>query len=154
LRYFLFPILVTFFLGCSQKNYTSKESYLITFKSKELKFSDMGFISKNDDSILVDIFSVGNQVLKLEMGSFISVNDGVPTPYSFFNKKVFQSEYPSKTVKYIFSGSPIFDGKNLEKTSDGFSQHIGENILYKVSKKSTYFKDKMNGVLIKIVKLK
>jgi len=112
----------------------------------------MGIISKSEDSILVDIFAVGHQVLKLEMGTFISVNGGVPTPYKIFNMKFLQSEYPSKIIKNIFSGKPIFSSQNLDKNFNGFSQKIDE-IIYKVSKTNIYFKDSKSKILIKIRKI-
>jgi len=111
----------------------------------------MGFISKGKDSTLVDIFSVGNQVLKLEMGNLISINDGIPIPYPMFNIRFLNSNYPSKTIKYIFLGKAIFNGKNLEKDGNMFSQKIG-NIIYTVSPKKIYFKDIDNGIMIKIKK--
>jgi hypothetical protein len=45
---------------------------------------------------------------------------------------------------------------NLNRYNNGFSQFIKDdnvNIIYKVDHKRIYFKDKKNGILIKIKKL-
>lgn len=146
LSFLIFAILL---LGCSQKEFSQKEQYLITIKSKDLKFSDIGYISKNSDSVLVDIFSLGNQVLKFEMGNFISINGKTPILYSMFNAKFLDSTYPSQIIKNIFLGKPIFRGKNLEQDKNSFSQNIGK-IIYRVSKNEIYFRDVKNSILIRI----
>ncbi|EJF07504.1 hypothetical protein ThvES_00003420 [Thiovulum sp. ES] len=137
-------------LGCSQK-YISHENYLITIKTNRLKYSDIGIISRSENGVKVEIFSVGNQILELELDSFVSVNGETPIPYSIFNSKFLSKKYPEQIIKNIFSGKEIFGGKNRQNIYDGFQQKI-ENINYRVTKKEIRFKDK--NILIKIKNLK
>ncbi len=147
-RFLLFIIPLIFFINCSQK-YVTRGSYLITFKSKDMKFSDMGFIAKDGENIRVTIYSFGKLAFDLEMENLISVNGDIPIPYTLFNLKYLSSDYPAKTIKNIFLGQPIFDKKNLKKEVDGFSQEFN-SIIYKVSKNKIFFKDKKNRIFIQI----
>jgi hypothetical protein len=148
LRIFLGGILLLN-LGCSQK-YISHNNYLITIKTNKLKYSDIGIISKSQNSVKVEIFSVGNQILELELDSFVSVNGDTPIPYSIFNSKFLAQNYPNKIIKNIFRGKEIFNGKNRKEMKNGFEQNIGK-IKYRVTKTEIRFKDEKN--LIKIKKL-
>jgi hypothetical protein len=136
-------------LGCSTK-YISKKNYLITIKTKNLKYSDIGIISKSKTGVKVDIFSVGNQILKLEFEDFVSVNGETPIPYSLFNSKFFNSKYPNEMVKRIFRGEEIFGGKNKIEIQGGFEQKIG-NIKYKATKKMIVFRDQKSLIKIKLL---
>jgi len=111
----------------------------------------MGFVSKSEkeDSVLVAIFSLGNQILEMEIDNFISINGSPPIPPSIFNSKYLNSNYPSDTLKNIFLGKPIFNSKNLIYSENGFSQDIG-SIKYRVSKDKIYFRDRENRVFIKL----
>lgn len=151
-------LLATLFLeivltGCSHHIYRTKSPYLITIKSDELKFSDMGFIAKSEreHSVLVTIFSLGNQVLKLEIDQFISIDDGTPIPPSIFNSKYLNSDYPSNTLRDIFLGKPIFNSQNIIYSEKSFSQEIN-SIKYRVSESEIYFKDRDRRILIKLQK--
>ena len=55
LRFFILIIPFIFFINCTQK-YVTRGSYLITFKSKDMKFYDMGFIAKDGENIRVTIY--------------------------------------------------------------------------------------------------
>jgi hypothetical protein len=150
LRIFLGGILLLNLLSCSKK-YISHDNYLITIKTNKLKYSDIGIISQSQNSVKVEIFSVGNQILELELDSFVSVNGETPIPYSIFNSKFLNKKYPEKIIKNIFSGKEIFSGKNRQNIEGGFQQKI-ENINYLVTKTEIRFKDK--NILIKIKNLK
>jgi hypothetical protein len=72
---------------------------------------------------------------------------------SSFNEKYLNKAYPDDTIKNILMSKPIFSGKNLQKTNFGFIQKIKSkdyNIIYKVSKNETYFKDKKNHIIFKL----
>ncbi len=146
MRIFLL-FLTLFFSSCSQIQYETKEKYLITFKSKIAKFSDIGFISKSENSALLNVFSLGKEILKLEMGNFISLNGGTPIPYTLFNSEYLNPNYPPETIKYIFLGKEIFSGKNRVDLEGGFEQKI-DDIFYKVSEGETIFRDR--EIIIKI----
>ena len=149
------PILILFLLlilvNCSSHIYQIKQPYLITIKSKKLKFSDLGFIakSKKEDSILINIFSLGHQILKLEIDNFISIDDGVPIPPSLFNSQYLSSDYPPNILKNIFLGKPIFQGEKIKFLANGFFQEF-QSIKYRVSQSEIYFKDSKNHILIKL----
>jgi hypothetical protein len=152
-RVVLLFIPISIFLGCSQVEYTTRDRYLITIKTKEMRYSDMGFIARGDDAVVVDIFSVGSQILKLNMGNSVSLNDGSPIRYSRFNSKYLHSDYPPKTVREIFLGKEIFGGEGKSVSESGFEQKI-DKISYSVSSDNIVFRDRENSVLIKIKKVK
>jgi hypothetical protein len=153
LRYLIISILtILLFNSCSQREILKKESYLISIKSLQIKYSDIGIISKGESDLIVQLFSLGNEILKLEFGTFVKVNNNIGVPYSIFNSKYIGGEYPLDTIRDIFEGKPIFNSKNLKRDGDKFSQKF-ENIFYSVSKIETIFRDREKHIFIKISKL-
>jgi hypothetical protein len=70
-----------------------------------------------------------------------------------FNAKYLSKYYPDNTLENILMGKPIFNSKNLQKTSSGFNQNIKSsnyNIKYKVSDNYIEFIDRVSNVIIKI----
>jgi len=59
-------------------------------------------------------------------------------------------------LENIFRAKPIFDKKNLEEKSNGFTQKIQKDkeydISYSVNKDKRTFRDKINKIVIKVRK--
>lgn len=142
----LFSLLIS---NCSNNIYQIRNSYLITIKSPKLKYSDIGLIEKSQSSILVHIFSLGKEILRLEIGEYISINRSIPIPLSLFNSKYLSSKYPPALLKNIFSGNPIFQGKNIVHLQNSFIQEF-DHIKYRVSQSEIYFRDSKNRILIRL----
>ena len=148
----LFFIVAVLFAGCATKQFTHKQSKIVTIKSPEIKFNDIGYIKHDTDYIELELYSVGVAIDTIKINRLICVKDGCMSKSSF-NEKYLNKAYPDDTIKDILMSKPIFSGKNLQKTNFGFIQKIKSkdyNIIYKVSKNETYFKDKKNHIIFKL----
>lgn len=154
LKFFILSALLIFsFSACSIKNYEHSEPKLITFKTKKIRYSDLGFIRHSGDALQLDLFTAGSQVYRFEINRMICTAQGCIRK-SKFNEEHFDDKYYNDFLQNVILGKPIFKGKNLIKTDSGFEQNIilvGEyNISYKVSQNKIYFKDRVNKILLKI----
>lgn len=119
--FFTIFIVSLFFMGCSSKQPIKTQSSTIIFKTPSMKFYDKGFIKKYDDHIHLEIFSVGQLVLDL---------------------KIYEDEVCRSTLECM-------DAKQFNGTY--LSPLYKDDFLYKLfSKDKISFRDKPNGVLIKV----
>ena len=149
---------IFFFLGCSAKKITNDFVYFITIKSKNMRYSDIGYIKKfGNNSIELEIYSAGNPLLRLVINKKICTKSGCISKERF-NELYLSKNYPKDLFKNILQGESIFNGKNLIKNRQGFEQKIYNknsfDIIYRVSKDEIYFKDRLNNILIKIKNIK
>jgi len=151
-------LLLTFillFTSCSVTNYEHTQTKIIIIKSPLIKFADVGYIRNSDDEVSLELFSAGVRVEEITINHLICVSDGCMSKGGF-NKEYLHNEYPDDTLQDILLARPIFDGKALIKTEDGFEQKIkSENIdiTYRVNKRRTFFKDKRNRIILNIKEL-
>ena len=128
----------------------------IIFKTPHMAYADAGFIHDNGSELKVEIFMAGHAALVLEMGRKICM-DGYCFKKKDFVKKYLNSYYPEDILQQIFLGKPIFEGTNLTKLANGFSQTIIKEGTYQISYKVTHdtirFKDGISRILIKTEKL-
>jgi len=150
-RLLLSIIPLVLLLSCSGKNYISEDSYLVTIKSENLRYSDMGFIRRGKDFVNLQLFSIGKEILKLEIDTLICLN-GNCMPKSIFNSNYLSDSYPSDTLKNILLSKPIFNRKKFIKSENGFEQIFG-SIYYRVSSGKTTFKDSKKAILIKLKRI-
>lgn len=141
------------FTACAVKQFSKTQSRIIVLKTPAMQFADQGFIRSNETELEVEIFSAGQAVLRLSINEYICKDVGCMRA-SEFNTKYLSRFYPETLLKNIFLGRPIFEKKNLRAEEGGFSQKLQKanayNISYSVTPKSIRFKDRLNGVLIKI----
>jgi hypothetical protein len=152
MRYLLVAILLIFITGCSVKK-IEKNSKMVVFKTKNIRFSDLAYIGKDDNGVEIDLYVVGKAFKKIAIDSMICIEGEGCMRKSSFNEEYLSPEYPDDLLKNVFLGEPIFDRKNLLKTDLGFVQVIqasGVDIVYKVELDQIYFKDRTNKILIKI----
>ncbi len=148
-------ILIAFtllFSACSTKNYEITQSKIIIIKSPKLKFADLGYIRNSDKSIELELFSAGKAVEKITINHLICTSKGCMSRSSF-NEEYLNLSYPSDILPNILLSRAIYNGKNRVQTLDGFEQRIKDeevDIIYRVTPKSTFFKDKKNRIIFKI----
>jgi len=144
------------FFGCATKQYQKSEQIILTLKTTPLKFSDQAYFRKDATSVELELFSAGVAVEKFNIEDKICTNAGCISK-SDFNAKYLSPFYEDDILKMILLGRPIFNGRNLVRTADGFEQSINRvfkyNIIYRVNKKKIYFKDRARDLLVKIQKL-
>jgi hypothetical protein len=146
---------VLIFSACSIKNYEHTQSKIVTIKTKNLKFSDIGYIRNSSDDVELELFEAGNSAFKVSIDTFICTNDGCMSKSSF-NEEYLSENYPADILQNIILGKPIYNGKNLSRNAFGYEQNIltqEVNIHYQVNANQIYFKDSKNNILIKIKEL-
>ena len=144
--------------GCTGKNLVkeeNQESAFIVLKIPTIKYAGMGFIYKSDSFVKVEIYSMGQPIMSLDInGMNVCMSTFKCMEKKDFNAKMLSANYPNTLLENIFRGKPIFDGENLEKNSHGFIQKLTKdskyNIVYSIKDKQTKFKDKENSILIKV----
>jgi hypothetical protein len=152
-------VIIIFLSGCANKNLIKKEnqeSAFIVLKTPTIQYADMGFIYKGNSFTKVEIYSMGQPVVSLNInGMNVCMSTFKCMEKKDFNAKMLSSNYPDTLLENIFRAKPIFNKKNLEQKNNGFIQKIKSNdydIAYSVDINKTKFKDKKNKILIKIVK--
>ena len=151
MKYFLI-LFVLFFSGCSIKNYETTKTKIIIIKSPKIKFADIGYIRNTDKAIELELFIAGNPVEKITINTLICVSAGCMDKRGF-NEDYLSSFYPEELLQNILLGNVIYDGKNKEKTPDGFEQKIqteNVDIKYRADSKAVFFKDRKNKIIFKI----
>ncbi|PHS41414.1 MAG: hypothetical protein COB07_02780 [Sulfurovum sp.] len=156
-RSILFLIISFILTACVTKNYTHQNAALIIFKTPAFKYADMGFIYENKEEVKAEIYSSGQALMSLEISeSSVCMSLLECMGKRAFNKEVLSRQYPEEILENIFRGKAIFNGENLEKNRNGFTQKIIKegkyNIDYSVLNNEVIFRDTINTILIKIKK--
>lgn len=146
-------VLVLFMGGCTAKHYSISTPKIITIKSPKLKFSDMGYVRYEGDAVEVELFTAGVAVEKISIDEKVCVSAGCMSEEAFIKEYLYEG-YPRDTMRRILQGEPIFNGKGKDETCGGalfqFIRNDEMDILYRRSPTETYFKDRLNGMMIKI----
>ena len=72
---------------------------------------------------------------------------------SAFNSEYLNSAYPDDILQDMLLAKAIYDGKNMQKESDGFVQNIKDSkvdITYRVDKSGVYFRDRKNAIIFNV----
>lgn len=149
-------IFLLLFSACSVQP-TTKSSKMLTMKTKQFRFSDLAYISQTSDALEIDLYVVGKAFKKISIDTMVCVEGEGCMRKSTFNEQYLSSAYPDDLLKNIFLGKPIYEGKNMFKTDNGFMQDILEkdvDIAYGVNSEEIYFKDRRNKIVIKIREVK
>jgi len=155
----VFLALVGFVLSaCSAKEYAKQESVFIVFKTPTFRHADLGFIYVNDEEMKIEIYSSGQAVMSLEVSqSAVCMSMLECMSKHSFNKEVLSENYPNTILDNIFKGKKIFNGTNVVKMGNGFTQNISNlskyDITYSVLNKQIIFRDTINDVLIKVKRI-
>jgi len=147
-------LVLIFLSGCAMKQeIISSETYVITIKNKQIALSDTGFINQGKDYTNVQIFSAGSVLFNLEMMGNNICLDGRCMDKLAFNQQFFQDEHYAGLMQEIIAKQPIYEGKNLHQTSNGFEQELeftNSHLVYKVEGSNLTFRDTKNGILMRL----
>lgn len=124
----------------------------MAIKTPKLKYADSGFLKQSQNTLHVELYSVGVPILSLHVNNSTCINK-ICYKNEQFNLQFLGYMYEKNMLKNILLKEPIYGGKNYKKTEHGFTQNITDkykNIYYNVDKNSTTFRDKSNKILIKI----
>lgn len=144
-------------VGCTKPEYRTQKSAFIVMKTPSWRYADMGFIYENEKELKVEIYSLGKALMSLEInGENICLSRFECMDKKSFNTKVLSTYYPDTLLEDIFHGKTIFEKQGWAAARNGFTQNIFQqgqyDIKYTVFNQRIYFRDKMNGILIKIKK--
>lgn len=148
----LWVSVVLLFGGCAVKEFKTTEPKLITLKTKQLRFNDVGFIRTEDDAVQAELFSAGQAVERFEINRLVCVTGGCMTKHAF-NAEYLSAGYPDELLQNVLLGQPVFGGAGMHSRDRGFEQHLESpdlDIFYSVGPDGIYFKDRLNDILIKI----
>ena len=132
------------------------QSYVTTLKTKKFSFSDAGFMQEENGVIDLQILTAGKPLVTLKISSDVCVDHHCISKEEF-NHDYLSSSYPADLINNVLTRKPIFDGRNLRRTSNGFMQRVTSprhDIKYKTTPSSIYFKDLKNNLIIKMRRLK
>jgi len=153
----IFMALAFLLSACATQTYKSENSAFIVFKTPTFKYADMGFIYENKTEVKAEIYSSGQSLMTLSIsGNSVCMSLFACMSKHKFNQQVLSSTYPDAILDNIFRAKPLFNGKNIKKNSNGFTQriisHNKYNIVYTVLNNDIVFRDTINNILIKVKK--
>jgi len=126
---------------------------MIVIKSPKLKYADMGYLRYEGDAVEMELFTAGVAVEKISIDKQVCVSAGCMSEEAFVGEYLYK-DYPSDTIRRVLQSEPIFDGNGTSESCGGVKiQNIRNDemdIVYRRSAKETYFKDRLNGLMIKI----
>jgi len=154
---YLFTFASLLFSACTTQSYVKEESAFIVFKTPTFKYADLGFVYENSQQVKAEIYSSGQPVMSLIISdSSVCMNLLACMSHKKFNAEVLSAYYPEGVIEDIFRGKAIFQGLNLQKSRNGFTQNIINQNKYKIEytvfNKETVFRDRINHILIKVKK--
>ena len=144
--------------GCTGKQLIkekNQESALIVIKTANMRYSDMGFIYKRDALVKIEIYSMGQPLLSLDINAMnICMSTFECMEKKEFNRKMLHASYPATLLENIFKAQPIFNREGIEENSNGFTQKIKKDeeyeITYSVISGKRTFRDKINKIKIEV----
>jgi hypothetical protein len=151
MKYILLAFILIF-SACSTKNYDKTETKIIIIKSPKIKFSDLGYVRSSDEKIELELFLAGTCIETITVNHLVCTSEGCMSK-SGFNEEYLSKSYPDDTLGNILLARPIYDSKDMQKTADGFEQHVKNedvDIMYRVDSHVTFFKDRKNNIIFKI----
>ncbi|MEW5831575.1 MAG: hypothetical protein AB1763_01895 [Campylobacterota bacterium] len=140
--------------GCATKqHYTRSEPKMITLKTPKLKFADTGYLRSDGERVELELFAAGVAVEKIRIDGEVCVSAGCMSEERFV-KEYLYPDYPADTMKRVLLGHDIFGGKGKEEMCDGrlfqFVRDDEMDIIYRRGKGEIYFKDRLNGIIVRI----
>lgn len=142
------------FSGCSTHTFSISEPKIITLKTPKIKYSDMGYVRYDGDAVQVELFTAGVSVEKItldEKGVCVSI--GCMSEVKF-TQEYLNPHYPSDTLRRILQNVDIFAGLGKSEACNGVQyQYILNDeidVMYRRKNGEILFKDRLNGVMIKI----
>ena len=145
---------ILFFSACTGQP-KKEESAFIVLKTASMKYADMGFIKSDASKVEVEMYAAGQPLVSIEInGMNVCMSTLKCMEKHDFNTEILNGSYPDTLLENIFKSKPIFNSKNLEKNSDGFTQKIQKeelyDITYTVVSGERKFRDTINKILIKV----
>jgi hypothetical protein len=149
----LATLFILLFSGCAIKNGVTSTPTVATFKTPTFKFNSTAFIKQTSFYTALDLYSGVAPLGEIKINATRSCIDQRCFKKREFNYQFLSQYYPDTLLENVLNSQPIYDGLNLNRYNNGFSQFLQSpqvDISYKVDQNRIYFRDKKNGILIKI----
>lgn len=148
----LLPSLISIlFIGCATTSPTPPKALNFTMISPDFKISDAGFLRVNNQSTNLQIYSSGMTLLEIDIKDRVCYNSVCKDELEF-NQNFFKRAHYKGFFKELLEKKPIYEKRDLVKTSCGFDQNL-TNIRYQICGNKMSFNDSKNGVKIIIKEL-
>jgi len=162
MKRYLYGMVALFLLllqGCGEPPKLKGESAMIVLKTPAMRYADMGFVYESPSEIKVEIYGSGQALFALRITpKSVCTSRFACLDKKSFNARMLSAYYPEDTIERIFRAKSVFNGKNVVKKRNGFTQKIvapGKyNIQYSVLNNETVFRDTINKILIKIKRMR
>jgi hypothetical protein len=139
--------------GCGTKHYSISIPKMITIKTPKLKYADMGYLRYEGDAVELELFTAGVSVEKISIDQKVCLSAGCMDEDKFVKEYIYEG-YPRDTLRRILQNEPIFDGNGTSESCGGvifqFIRNDDMDILYRRAHEGIFFKDRLNGLIIKI----
>lgn len=114
----------------------------------------MGYIRYDDDVVQVELFTAGVSVEKITLdNNEVCVSIGCMSEEKF-TKEYLNPNYPPDTMRHVLQNIDIFGGLGKSKACNGVEYQYIRNdeidVMYRRKQGEILFKDRLNGVMIKI----
>lgn len=152
MKNFILPVLILFLSACSIKNYNHTQTKIIIIKSPKIRFGDIGYLRNSSKAVELEMFEAGKVIGTITINHLVCINSVCMTK-SKFNKDYLNIHYPDDILQNILLANKIYNAQNIIQTKNGFEQKIDNKyvqIIYKVTPRIIYFKDKLNKIILKI----
>jgi len=146
---YILAAMTLFFSACGTQPYLKENSVFILFKTPLFKYADMGFLYENSSEVKVEIYGSGQALMSLKISSdLVCMNRFECMSKQSFNRQILCDAYPKNILDSIFRGKVVFNGRNIVKNRNGFTQKIIKknkyNIEYSVLNREIIFSDTIN----------
>ena len=150
---------ILLFGGCASRpqNLTKSTPKVVFFSTNAFKFYDTGFIKEYPNKTSLQIFNAGVLLLDFSVNkNRVCINDDCYAKESVIRKFFQNDSLNALDFRDILLGKVIFEGKNLQKNSNGFTQNINfgnSKITYKVNSDSIFFKENKSKFTLEITNI-
>ncbi|QKF63955.1 hypothetical protein [Campylobacter corcagiensis] len=138
-------------VGCATTGLAPTKALNFTMISPDFKISDAGFLKTSSNSTNLQVYSSGMSLLDVNIKDKVCYNSVCKEELEF-NQNFFKREHYRGFFKDLLTKKPIYESRNLVKTSCGFDQNL-TNLSYQICDNTMSFKDTKNGVKIIIREL-
>ncbi len=142
------------FTACKETRPTLTQSVYLVIKTPHYRASGSGFVTIKQDEVTIEIYSAATAVMRLRATPTQVCSDAYGClSVAQFQEHFYAHRYPGAVLFALLRGMPLF-GKKISVKGHDFTQRLQKRgsyaIVYRISKKEKFFRDTMNGILIKV----
>lgn len=148
---YLILFFATILAGCATTKPSPTKALNFTMISPDFKISDAGFLKTSPNSTNLQVYSSGISLLDVNIKDRVCYNRVCKDELEF-NQSFFKRAHYKGFFRDMLTKKPIYESRNLVKTSCGFDQNL-TNLSYQICDNKMSFKDTKNSIKITIREL-